>query len=181
MKQWTEAECLVTAISHMISHRKDLSKRVVAEKAGVSAPYLTLLLKQDRGKTLQTFERVANACDLTISKAIAIGHELLSESGLENIPPHTKKALTEIDRIEGLNEVLNDLKNQVGRIEAGRNAGGGLIVEAAALAEFPFLKTYLQILNQACLAGDTQFAKDALRRLAQIILDDGDSDDQQAV
>ena len=172
MKHWTEAECLVTAISHVINQRKELTKRIVAEKAGMSPAYLTLLLKQDRGKALQTFERVANACELTICEAIEIGRAILSKSGIEDIPSRTKEALEETDRIDGLVEVLDELKEYVAQIESEKLRAEGVVVERHTLEQFPLLEEYIQILNHACKAGDRGFAKDAIRRLLEVVLNE---------
>jgi transcriptional regulator with XRE-family HTH domain len=168
MKKWSELDCLVAAISHLIGQRSDLTKKKVAEAAGVSPPYLTQLLKRNRGKSLQHFEAIANACGVTICEAIQTGRNLLEGVTIEPINEPCESDTDGNEGIEGLAQDLDDLRVQVQQMQANGAKASGLIVGIETLEMFPFLRDYVKILNHACMAGDRQLAKDTLRRLGPI-------------
>ncbi len=72
-----ERECLLIALRFEID-RQQIAQKDVAAKAGVTAAYLSQILRGRKLKSLETLENVANACGLTMEQAISMGRRLVA-------------------------------------------------------------------------------------------------------
>ena len=104
-----DREIFVAGIKYLIKKNKDLSQRVIAEKAGISAAYVCQLLGKESRGPFSAYSKIARACGFSLAQVLEIGEavyggkEKQAESLLAKEVEQLKNAVQSLsETIEGL-------------------------------------------------------------------------------